>query len=116
MDRYVQYGKKVFTATALTIVFTSVLWLILPYPLFLQGFMAGAGISLISGWITFVKTRQMVLSLGRMRSSGMFTRMLLTVFAVYLTMRFPGTFSLIGVIPGLLVHQFYSLLLGFRYL
>lgn len=115
MDRFSLYGKRVFVSTAYAIVLASALWLIVPENrIFFQSLILGMLTSLLNGWIAFMKTKQVADPESKVRGTGMFSRLLLSVFAIYLTMRFPEIFTLSGVLIGLFVTQFFSLIFALR--
>jgi ATP synthase protein I len=112
MDRFAKYGKRVFVSTIVTIVIFAMLSFIFPQSPFFPGFMLGTLTSLLNGWIAYVKTKQAVVN--RRGGTGLFTRLLLSVFAVYLAMRFPELFGLAGVLAGLFVVLLYSVIFAYH--
>ena len=91
-----------------------ILWLFMPQRVFFQGLLLGMLVSMINGFILYVKTVQaseVALNPGRrMRSMGMLPRFLLAGFAVYVSFRMPHLFSFYGVVAGLPVVPVITLL------
>lgn len=107
MKSFNSYTKQVFLSTLYALMLVSVMWFILPFKLFIQGILLGMVFSLIIGNVTRVKTKQISEAAvdqtkRKVRGSGMMTRMLLVIFAIYLTTKYPDYFSAGGAILGLL--------------
>jgi ATP synthase protein I len=90
------------------------LWLFMPQRVFFQGLILGMLVSMINGFILFVKTVQAgeaAINPGkRLRGVGMLPRFLLAGFAVYVSFKLPHMFSFAGVVIGLLTVQVVTLL------
>lgn len=90
------------------------LWLFMPQRVFFQGLILGMLVSMINGFILFVKTVQageVAINPGkRLRGVGMLPRFLLAGFAVYVSFKLPHMFSFAGVVIGLLTVQVVTLL------
>jgi len=97
----------------------AILWAVLPdYRLFLQSLLLGMACSLVNGTVLFSKTwriGQMAVDPSvRPKGTGMLQRLLVSGFAVFLTIRFPDLFGLAGVLIGLFLFQALSILFVYR--
>ncbi|MCM3077520.1 ATP synthase subunit I [Brevibacillus invocatus] len=86
-----------------------ILWALLPeYRIFLQSLLLGMSGSLMNGAVLFSKVwrvGQSTIDPGvRPKGTGMLTRILVAGFAVFLTIRFPETFVVSGVLIGLFLY------------
>ncbi len=95
-----------------------ILWALLPeYKVFLQSLFTGMFASTINGAVLVSKTMTIgkaAVEGKRPRGTGMLQRLIVAVFAVYLTVRFPDLFVLSGIIIGLFLIQLLSLLFVYR--
>jgi ATP synthase protein I len=112
-----QFASSIKTlARYIFLLFTGVvlLWLFMPQRVFFQGLILGMLVSMINGFILFVKTVQageVAINPGkRLRGVGMLPRFLLAGFAVYVSFKLPHMFSFSGVVIGLLTVQVVTLL------
>jgi ATP synthase protein I len=119
MQTFTLAMRITFRYAILCMAIAAILWALLPqYRLFLQSLLLGMSGSLLNGTLLFSKTwriGQMAVDPSvRPKGTGMLQRLLVVGFAVFLTIRFPQTFTFSGVLIGLFLFQLIGFLFVYR--
>ncbi len=119
MQTFTSAMRMIFCCAFLCMALVAILWGLLPaHRLFLQSLLVGMAASLVNGAVLLSKTWRVgqaaVDPATRPKGTGMMQRLLVVSFAVYLTVRFPASFTLSGVLIGLFLIQILSLLFVYR--
>jgi ATP synthase protein I len=119
MQTFTLAMRMTFRYAILCMAIAAILWALLPqYRLFLQSLLLGMSGSLLNGTLLFSKTwriGQMAVDPSvRPKGTGMLQRLLVVGFAVFLTIRFPQTFTFSGVLIGLFLFQLIGFLFVYR--
>jgi|GEM_PF-604830 len=119
METFTLAIRRVFRYVFLCMAAMSFLWAFLPeHRLFLQSLLLGSLISVVNGLVLLSKTwrvgRSAVDPAVRPKGTGMFQRIVTVLFAAYLTIRFPEMFVISGVLIGVFLVPFFSLLFVYR--
>ncbi|WP_232697902.1 ATP synthase subunit I [Brevibacillus daliensis] len=119
MQNFTTAIRHVIRLISIVIAVIALLWFILPeHRIFLQSLLVGALASLVNGLVLFAKTWRV----GRFvedpsikpRGTGMVTRFAVSIFAVFLAVRFTDLFVISGVLLALFLFQAISLFFIYR--
>ncbi len=111
MQTFYTAVRNIIRCVLWSIALIGVLWFLLPdYRLFFQSLLLGSFASLINGLLLYLKVWKITGNIGKTKGIGMVQRFAVTIIAVFVALRFPELFQIIGVIIGLLVFQVFSII------
>ncbi|AIG28703.1 ATP synthase subunit I [Brevibacillus sp. 7WMA2] len=111
MQTFYTAVRNIIRCVLWSIALIGVLWFLLPdYRLFFQSLLLGSFASLINGLLLYLKVWKITGNIGKTKGIGMVQRFAVTIIAVFIALRFPELFQIMGVIIGLLVFQVFSII------
>ncbi|WP_085522626.1 ATP synthase subunit I [Tuberibacillus sp. Marseille-P3662] len=109
-NSFTVFFKKVLLSTIICMLVLVLLWSFLPYKKVIQGLFLGISFSLINALISYIKAVQITsraIDKGKRptRSNGMLSRFTIVFIAVFITIQYQDSFSLLAVVIGLVFIQ-----------